>query len=187
MGGQSADAAKTLASAIELNTDLPEVFAYYGMALMRSGDLAGAEKAFRLEIVRDPGNYEANLNLGELLAKQGKPDEAVPLLMKAREIRPHDARAQLEAGKAHLSEGQLGEALAELQSAIRENPQSAETHQALAPSYDRLKRPADRDREQDIVQRIQEQAASNPAIEKLHREIMERLKAATKVSGAPGS
>ena len=66
MGRQSADAAKTLASAIELNTDLPEVFACYGMALMRSGDLAGAEKAFRLEIVRDPGNYEANLNLGEL-------------------------------------------------------------------------------------------------------------------------
>lgn len=177
MSGQYAEAEKTLARAVSLNPELPEVFAYYGTALMKAGDAEAAGRAFRQELARDPGSYLANLNLGCLLRDRGKLDEAMPRLRRAREIRPHAAQAQLELGKAYLAASRWPEAAAELESAARENPESIEVHQALADVYERMKRPADRDAQRAMAQRLERQEQSNPAIEKLHKQIMEKLKA----------
>jgi len=110
MSGQYAEAVKTLARAVTLKPDLPEVFASYGMALMKAGDPEAAEKAFRQELARDPASYAANLNLGSLLRGQGKLDEALPLLRRAKQVRPHDRQAQIEIGKTYLAAGRWAEA-----------------------------------------------------------------------------
>jgi protein O-GlcNAc transferase len=177
MGGQYAEAEKTLARAVSLNPELPDVFAYYAMALMKAGDAEAAAKAFHRELARDPGSYLANLNLGCLLRDQGKLDEAMPLLRRAREMRPRAAEAQIELGKTYLAANRWPEAAAELESAARENPESIEVHRALADVYERMKRPADRDAQRTMAQRLEAQDQSNPAIEKLHKQIMEKLKA----------
>jgi len=177
MSGQYAEAGKTLARAVTLNPDLPEVYASYGMALMKAGDAEAAGRAFRQELARDPASYVANLNLGILLRGQGKLDEAMPLLRRAKDIRPHDAQALLEIGKTHMAAARWAEAATELESATRENPDSIEVHRMLAEVYGRLKRPADGDAQRAIARRLEGQDQSNAAIRKLHAQIMEKLKA----------
>jgi|SRR5450755_3086440 predicted Zn-dependent protease len=108
---------------------------------------------------------------------QAKLDEAIPLLQRAMEIRPHDAQVQVEIGKTHIAAGRCAEAAAELESAARENPGFIAVHEALAEVYERLKRPADREVQRAIAQRLEGQDQSSPAIQKLHKQIMERLKA----------
>ena len=178
MNGQYAEAQKLLERAVSLNPELPEVFAYYGMALMKAGDAEAAGAAFRQQLARDPGNYAANLNLGSLLRAQGKLAEAMPLLLRAKTIRPQAEEAQIELGKAYGAAKRWPEAAAELEAAAREHPESVETHRALADLYGHLRRPADRDAQRAMAQRLEGQDQGNPAIEKLHREIMEKLKAA---------
>jgi len=175
MSGQFGEAVKTLARAVELNPELPEVYAAYGMALMQAGDLEAAGTAFRQELARDPASYVANLNLGSLLRGQGKLDEAMPLLQKARQIRPHDAQAQVELGKTYLAAGRWADAAAELEGAAREGPDSIEVHRALAEAYGRLERLADRDAQRSIVQRLERDRELNANIERLHRQIMEKM------------
>ena len=170
---------KTLARAVTLNPELPEVFASYGMALMKAGDTQAAEKAFRQELARDPASYAANLNLGSLLRGQGKLDEAMPLLRRAKQVRPHDGQAQIEIGKAYLAAGHWAEAAVELEAAARENPESIEAHRALAEAYGRIERPGDQDAQRAIARRLEGQRQSNSAIEKLHQQIMEQLRAET--------
>ena len=177
MGGQFAEAAKTLARATALNAELPGVFAAYGLALLKSGDAEGAKNAFRRELERDPANYEANLNLGMMLRARGRLDQAAPLLSKAREFRPHDPLAGVEIALLHLAQGHALEAANALEDAVRGNPNLADVHRALAGAYRQLGRTADADHEQAIAQQLEGHAHPSPAIEKLHREIMEKLKA----------
>ena len=148
------------------------------MALLKSGNAAGAENAFRRELERDPTNFEANLNLGMMLRARGKLDEATPLLTKAREFRPRDPKARVEIALLHMAQGHAREATTELEDAVHGNPNLAEAHRALADAYQLLGRAADAEREQAIAQKLDQQAQSSPATEKLHREVMEKLKAA---------
>jgi Flp pilus assembly protein TadD len=175
MSGQYAEAEKTLARAVTLNPELPEVFASYGMALMKAGDPDAAGMAFRKELARDPASYVANFNLGSLLRGQGKLDEAMPLLQRARQIRPHDAQAQVEIGETHLAAGRWAEAAAELEGAARESPDSIEVHRALAEAYARLLRQADQGAQLAIVERLERDGEIRANIERLHKQIMEKL------------
>src|SRR5437016_13460438 len=51
-----------LQKAVELNPNLPEVYAYYGTALLSTGDQAGAQEAFEHALRDDPHNFDANLD-----------------------------------------------------------------------------------------------------------------------------
>src|SRR5437773_7248730 len=51
-----------LEKAVELNPHLPEVYAYYGTALLSTGDQAGAQEAFEHALRDDPNNFDANLD-----------------------------------------------------------------------------------------------------------------------------
>ena len=58
-----------------------------GRGLLARSQPAGAVQVFRLNQAARPGGFEANADLGEALAAEGKPADAVPFLEKALAIR----------------------------------------------------------------------------------------------------
>jgi Flp pilus assembly protein TadD len=79
-----------LQKAVELNPNLPEVYAYYGTALLSTGDQAGAQEAFEHALRDDPNNFDATLRMGMLLRKDERNDEALKYIHHALEKRKAD-------------------------------------------------------------------------------------------------
>jgi putative thioredoxin len=68
-----------------------EVAAQNAAGLARSGDVAGAEKAYREVLLKSPGNADAVVGLAQILIGRGAVKEAEALLEKA----PADRRAKV--------------------------------------------------------------------------------------------
>jgi len=140
--------------AVELNPNLPDVYSYYGLALLSTGDQAGAEKAFQRELKSNPNNFDANLRMGVLLRQDDQNEQALKYLQHALEIRPGDPGVRYQIAALELSQGQVEQAARDLQSLIKDAPQFTEAHVSLATAYYRQKRKADGDRERAIVARL---------------------------------
>src|SRR4051794_8281170 len=69
-------ALEDLQKAVELNPALAEANAYYGMALLASGDQTTAKQAFERELKSDPNNFESNLRMGVILRQDEENEEA---------------------------------------------------------------------------------------------------------------
>ena len=143
-----------LQKAVELDADLPDVYAYYGAALLATGDQPGAQKAFERALEHDPNNFDANLRLGLLLRKDERYDEAMPYLSHALEIRPGDVGVRYQIATVKLSRGQVEQARLDLESLVAEAPNFIEAHVSLATAYYREKRKTDGDRERAIIEKL---------------------------------
>ncbi len=143
-----------LQKAIELNPELPDLYSYYGMALLTTGDQAGARKAFEQELRRDPNNFDANLRLGVLLRQDEANDEALTFLRRALQIRPGDFGARYQIACIELAARDLESARRDLEALIREAPEFTEAHVTLATVYFRQKKKAEGDRERAIVMQL---------------------------------
>ena len=75
------------------------------------------------------------LDLGSLLIEDSRTEEAIPYLLKAVQIAPHEFRAHRELGKAYLRLSQLQKAEAELETAIKLAPEDASLHYILGQVY----------------------------------------------------
>jgi tetratricopeptide (TPR) repeat protein len=157
-----AGAREDFAKAVALNAALPEAQAYYGMALLSTGDQAAAKNAFEKELATDPNNFVANLHLGALLRQDQDYDGALKYLRQALQIRPGDPGVRFQIASGKLSQNRLDEAEHELEGLVKESPQFIEAHVALATLYFRQKRKADGERERAIYARLNaERQASN--------------------------
>jgi len=67
---KTAEAKTALDKALELDPDMPEPHNYLAAMLVRSGDLAAAEKEFRAALRILPANADWQANLAGLLASQ---------------------------------------------------------------------------------------------------------------------
>ena len=143
-----------LQKAVELNPELPDVFAYYGTVLMATGDQDGARKAFERALRQDPNNFQPNLQLGYLLRNNQEYEEALKYFRHALELRPRDPGVRYQIASIELARGNIAEAQAGLESLIKEAPEFTEAHVSLATVYYRLKRKVDGDRERQIVDRL---------------------------------
>ena len=72
-----------------------------GWLARRAGDLDGAEAAYRRTLVLWPTSDEALNNLGNLLAMQGRFDDALATFQKANEADPRNAAAFFETSPVH--------------------------------------------------------------------------------------
>jgi tetratricopeptide (TPR) repeat protein len=152
-----------LQRAVELNSKLPDVYSYYGIVLLRTGDTAGAAEAFRKELQSNPNDFTSNLQLGSLSRRDQESAKAIPYLERALRLRPGDPGARYQIAAAHFAMGKVDDARAELEQIVNEAPQFTEAHVTLATVYYRLKRKADADRERAIVQKlIAERQAKEP-------------------------
>jgi tetratricopeptide (TPR) repeat protein len=143
-----------LAKAVELNPKLPDVYAFYGQALLRTGDSAAAMEAFRKELAANPHDFTSNLQLAMLLKEDDKIDEALACLRHALEVRPADLGARFQLATIHVRQEKAEEARRELESIVKEAPNFKEAHVTLATVYYRLQRKSDGDRERAIVQKL---------------------------------
>lgn len=147
-----------LQKAVELNPELPDAYAYYGAALVASGDQEGAKDAFGKALTQDPNNFDANLRMGFLLRNDDKYEEALGYLRHALEIRPGDFGVRYQIGAVELSMGRLPEAQSDLESLVKEAPNFTEAHVSLATLYYREKKKEEGDRERAIVDKLTAQS-----------------------------
>ena len=162
-GQDFAGALSDFKRAVELNPSLPDLYAYYGMALAATGDTPGAEGAFRKELETNPNDYTSNIQLGILLTQEEKHAEARQRFQHALAVRPGDAAARYQMAALDLQDGNTEAARTALEKLTREIPQFVEAHVSLATVYYREKRKQDGDRERAIVLRLNaEKQAAEP-------------------------
>jgi tetratricopeptide (TPR) repeat protein len=139
------------ASGIELNPRLPGLEAFYGQALLNTGDPDAAADAFRKELASDPNHFEANLYLAQILIARRKWREADPLVRQALRVRPDSLEARLELADADVGEGKLPEARVELEAARKAWPQSVAVHRRLSEVDEALHLNPDAARERSLA------------------------------------
>ncbi|HEY4088384.1 MAG TPA: tetratricopeptide repeat protein [Bryobacteraceae bacterium] len=143
-----------LAKAVELNPKLPDVYTYYGQALLATGDSSGAVEAFRKALAANPNDFGSNMQLAILLKEDDKMDEALQCLNRALRVRPGDLGARYQHAGILLHDNKTEDARTELEAIVAEAPGFTEAHVTLATVYYRLKRKADGDRERALVQKL---------------------------------
>ncbi|HLH04530.1 MAG TPA: tetratricopeptide repeat protein [Bryobacteraceae bacterium] len=143
-----------LKKAVDMNPNLPDVYSYYGMALLLTGDQNGARQAFEKELQHDPNNFDANLRMGFLLRNDQDYDQALPYLERALNVRPGDLAVRFQIASVHLGQGKEDLARGELEKIVKEAPSFLEAHVTLATIYYREKRKQDGDRERAIVDKL---------------------------------
>ena len=151
MVGDFAGARTEIQKAIDLNSNLPDLYSYYGLALLSTGDQAGARKAFERELTTDPNNFDANLRMGVLLRQDEDNDTALKYLRHALQIRPGDPGVRYQIASIEVSQGQLENARQDLESLVKSSPTFIEAHVSLATVYFREKKKEEGQHERQIV------------------------------------
>lgn len=158
-----AEALTDLRRAVELNPKLPDVYSYYGLALLSTGDMAGAAEAFRKELESNPNDFVSNLQMGVVLKQDQNYDQARTFFDRALRVRPGDPGVRYQLATLDLMTGKTGDAFAKLEALTKESPNFVEAHVSLATVYYRLKRKADGDRERELVLKLNaEKQAAQP-------------------------
>jgi tetratricopeptide (TPR) repeat protein len=154
-----------LKKAVELNPQLPDVYSYYGLALLTTGDMAAAANAFRKELETNPYDFVSNLQLGVIFKQDQRYEDARASFERALRVRPGDAGVRYQMATLDLTNGDLAAACTKLEQLIEEAPQFVEAHVSLATVYYRLKRKEDGDRERTLVLKLNADAqAGQPGV-----------------------
>jgi tetratricopeptide (TPR) repeat protein len=106
-----------------------------------TGNLSGAEGAFRQATTRAPGDLAARNNLGLVLALQGREDQAVPLLERLRQEAPGSQRVRHNLALAYAAAGR-GDAARTLLEADLPGTEAEEAAQAYAGLADGVPAPS---------------------------------------------
>lgn len=147
-------ARKDLEEAIRLAPTMPGISTLVGIARDKTGDVKGAEAAFRDALKTNPDDFQANLYLGAILYKRRDVDEAKPYLDRALELKPKDSMARYEHAMLKSTAGDYETAAKELESLTKDDPDWLEPHVELAALYYRLHRPEDGAKERQVVDQI---------------------------------
>jgi tetratricopeptide (TPR) repeat protein len=159
-----AEALVDLQKAVELNPKLPDVYSYYGLALLATGDMNGAAEAFRKELEFNPNDFVSNLQLGVVLKQDEQYDKARAFFDRALRVRPGDPGVLYQVATLDLLTGSVEAARIKLEQLVKDTPHFVEAHVSLATVYYRLKRKADGDRERELVLKLNaESQAAQPA------------------------
>jgi len=107
----------------------------YGNLLLQMGDLANAEKQFRLALT-DPSYIRqdmALINLGDVLTAQGEFDQAIKSYRQAGRINPNQNISQLREAEAFISSHRKPYAEALLLTMLRQQPDDLAALKAILP------------------------------------------------------
>ncbi len=147
-------AVKELGAAVAADPALPSLLSYYGRALLFTGDPEGASKAFRDQLAADPNDYDANLQLAEILRAARSYAAARPLYEKALALRPASVEALYGLAALDLAAKRPDAARQRLEEILARAPQYGGAHQSLADAFDQLGRKQDAARERTIASRL---------------------------------
>ena len=102
-----------------------------GLAYVRRGRHADAERAFRQVLLLQPGHVKALLNLGAVLLQQGRTAEAIDQLRAALTLAEDNAEVHSNLGVALAYDKQVPEALEHIRTALQLDPNYNEAHYNL--------------------------------------------------------
>jgi len=137
----------------QLTTAHPDDYsAFFNLALaeteLKEDELAAADFKHTLEL--KPNLYEAELNLGMLYVRDGKPQDSIPLLEAAAKQKPdrpqpkHSlAEAELEFGQSLERDGKLDAALSHYKEASTLDPKLRSYLEEIAMAFSKANRPED--------------------------------------------
>jgi tetratricopeptide (TPR) repeat protein len=100
--------------------------------------LGAYRKAIQLDESAASHSEQPYLNLGSLLAKSGRDDEAIPLLTRAAEIAPDQFKVHYELARAYFDFNRLELARQHAQAAVKLDPSDSTGHYLLGRIYRRL-------------------------------------------------
>lgn len=100
-----------------------------------SGDFAGAEKFYLKAIELDPNYCDAMDNLGVMLRRQGRIDEAISWYKKSLAVRPDNTLALQNLAVAYTLLGQNDDAIATYEQLVKIAPDSGEGYYGLGIVY----------------------------------------------------
>ena len=96
-----AEAHDRVARLAAAHPDSPYLQFAHGWLARRAGDLEGAEAAYRRALKQWPNNAEASNNLGNILAMEGRFDDALATFGRATQADARDAAAFFNASQVH--------------------------------------------------------------------------------------
>ena len=132
--GRSQEALKEYDIALEADPDMPEALMGRGLVMEYGfGKLAEAEADYRHALLVRPSYPEAHNNLGQLLAKTGRPTEALAEFDKAIDINLYMEPwvARCNKGQTLYQLGRKDEGLAELRTCVRIAPKYCQGRREL--------------------------------------------------------
>jgi eukaryotic-like serine/threonine-protein kinase len=137
-----ARAQKAVDSALALDDGLAEAHGIQGLLrFTRDFDWKGAEAEFRLALRLSPGSADTYEHLGWLCSSQGRFDESLALLRRARELDPLSNRTDV--ANELIRAGRTQEALAEAERAVALDPGYSRSHSVFGWACLALGRTAD--------------------------------------------
>jgi tetratricopeptide (TPR) repeat protein len=146
-----------LEAANALNPALPGLQTLLGQACYALGDTAAAVPALQAALRQNPQDFTANLYLGTIRLKNRDFDNARPLLELALQLGPNVPLARLELARLDGMTGKEEQAVKALEALETDHPDWLDPHVELAALYYKLHRPADGERERQIVAKLQAQ------------------------------
>ena len=110
-----------------------EAHTFLGWAMSFQGRLDEATRECLRAIDIDPEFGNPYNDIGVYLMQQGKLDEAIPWLEKAKQAKRYEPRQFpfMNLGRVYLKQGRWWEALREFEGAVRAAPRDADAHKML--------------------------------------------------------
>jgi tetratricopeptide (TPR) repeat protein len=146
---------------LSAQTPSPESLLRHATELQQAGDLEGAEQGYRDFLALRPNEVAVRSNLGVLLSRLGRYDQAVVEYKKALQLEPQNAGIVLNLGLAYYKAGQISAAAEAFSKARQITPDNLQVTLLLADCQLRL------GHNRSVIQLLQpaeQQNADNPAI-----------------------
>ena len=128
---RAADAQKTLEELIARAPDVAELHLALSMTLVAQNDLNRARGELEASIRLKPRNPDAINNLGAVLLRLGRPEEALTQFERCRQIAPDFNRAAINVALLYDRAGQHDKARQALEGFLALHPEDAAVHSAL--------------------------------------------------------
>jgi tetratricopeptide (TPR) repeat protein/GT2 family glycosyltransferase len=124
-------------TAIELNPNYTDAYCYLAKIFEKTKQVEQALSYWYQAYTLEPDRFAAqkHTQLGNLLAKQGKLDNAIACYRRALKLKPTLTEAYLRLGEILNHQGQKQEAISCYQQGIKHNPQNAEAHYLLGQAW----------------------------------------------------
>ncbi|HEY0550034.1 MAG TPA: tetratricopeptide repeat protein [Verrucomicrobiae bacterium] len=143
--GRDSEAASALAAALRLDADNVWTLNNLARLHLRMGQTNDALREFRRIIALKPRFGFAHLGVGEILEQQGRVAEAEKHFRLALQNRIYRPEELTTLGRFCLRKGWFGEAVTNIQDALKLNPGEISLHTALAQALNGLGRKAEAD------------------------------------------
>jgi tetratricopeptide (TPR) repeat protein len=148
------EARRDAEAVLRLNPHAPKAYVVLGMVADYSGNEADAEDEYAKALQVDPQDLQARVQLANVFLMERKLDAARQQLDRALTLDPHSLVARYELARVERAEGNLSTAIKDLETVEQQNPEWLQPHMELVTLYYRMKRPADGEREKEIVDQL---------------------------------